>query len=224
LPRRMRTILSTFPARIRTGRLTTRTWLCNREIIVVWSGSCTVWVPPGRHRPLARFQHTPLFTALLNSRGLDQGPGVTFFTESTPLRLAIDSFFRSENLRKSKVRCRLAHARYLPGWYYKPDSTGICFIADRPFQEIRPLTPPRGTGPYRKRPGSCGRNIAASALYTLVQRSGPLLLAALSSHCLRRALLRVRQDTRLQRSHRRPGSRSSLAAVRIAFDVSKCTG
>ena len=62
--------------------------------------------------------------------------------------------FRIGELRKAEVR-KLAHAAGLPV-YDKPDSTGICFIGERPFQEFlsRYLRTEPGPDRDRRRCGS----------------------------------------------------------------------
>ena len=74
-------------------------------------------------------------------------------------------------LRKDEVR-RLAHAAGL-AVFDKPDSTGICFIGERPFREFLSRYLSTAAGPDRRCRGhaSIGEH-RGLALYTLGQRSG----------------------------------------------------
>jgi tRNA-specific 2-thiouridylase len=73
-------------------------------------------------------------------------------------------------LRKTEVR-RLAHAAGLPV-YDKPDSTGICFIGERPFQEFLSRHLRTEPGPIENDRGAILGEHRGLALYTLGQRSG----------------------------------------------------
>jgi tRNA-specific 2-thiouridylase len=73
-------------------------------------------------------------------------------------------------LRKTEVR-KLAHAAGLPV-YDKPDSTGICFIGERPFQEFLSRYLRTEPGPIENDRGVVLGEHRGLALYTLGQRSG----------------------------------------------------
>jgi tRNA-specific 2-thiouridylase len=73
-------------------------------------------------------------------------------------------------MRKDEVR-RLAHASGLPV-YDKPDSTGICFIGERPFREFLGRYLRTAAGPIETDAGKVIGEHAGLALYTLGQRSG----------------------------------------------------
>jgi tRNA-specific 2-thiouridylase len=73
-------------------------------------------------------------------------------------------------LRKAEVR-KLAHAAGLPV-YDKPDSTGICFIGERPFQEFLSRYLRTEPGPIENDRGAVLGEHRGLALYTLGQRSG----------------------------------------------------
>ena len=74
------------------------------------------------------------------------------------------------DLRKTEVR-KLAHAAGLPV-YDKPDSTGICFIGERPFQEFLSRYLRTEPGPIEDDSGRVLGEHRGLALYTLGQRSG----------------------------------------------------
>ena len=66
---------------------------------------------------------------------------------------------------------RLAHAAGLPV-YDKPDSTGICFIGERPFREFLSRYLRTEPGPIENDRGMILGEHRGLALYTLGQRSG----------------------------------------------------
>jgi tRNA-specific 2-thiouridylase len=65
----------------------------------------------------------------------------------------------------------MAHAAGLP-IYDKPDSTGICFIGERPFQEFLGRYLHSASGPIETDTGTVLGEHRGLALYTLGQRSG----------------------------------------------------
>jgi tRNA-specific 2-thiouridylase len=73
-------------------------------------------------------------------------------------------------LHKDEVR-RLAHAAGL-AVFDKPDSTGICFIGERPFQEFLSRYLRTAPGPIENADGEVVGEHRGLALYTLGQRSG----------------------------------------------------
>src|SRR5258708_5285920 len=87
------------------------------------------WIATGHY---ARVQHTPLGTQLLKAADLTKDQ--SYFLHGVAAAALAKTLFPIGELRKSEVR-RLAHAAGLPV-YDKPDSTGICFIGERPFQEF----------------------------------------------------------------------------------------
>ena len=80
------------------------------------------------------------------------------------------TLFPVGELRKTEVR-RIAEEIGLPN-AKKKDSTGICFIGERPFREFLNRYLPRDPGPIRTPDGkTVGRHIGL-AFYTIVQRKG----------------------------------------------------
>ena len=73
-------------------------------------------------------------------------------------------------MHKTEVR-KMAHAAGLPV-YDKPDSTGICFIGERPFQEFLSRYLRTEPGPIETAAAGSSASIRGLALYTLGQRSG----------------------------------------------------
>ncbi len=66
--------------------------------------------------------------------GIDPGKDQTYFLHSVPGAMLARTLFPIGDLPKSEVR-RIAHARGL-AVHDKRDSTGICFIGERPFAEF----------------------------------------------------------------------------------------
>jgi tRNA-specific 2-thiouridylase len=94
----------------------------------------------------------------------------SYFLHGVARDALASTLFPLGELRKEDVR-RQAHAAGLPV-FDKPDSTGICFIGERPFQEFlsRYLRP--RPGPIETEHGRVIGEHAGLALFTLGQRSG----------------------------------------------------
>jgi tRNA-uridine 2-sulfurtransferase len=73
-------------------------------------------------------------------------------------------------LKKAEVR-RLAKEAALPN-HAKKDSTGICFIGERPFREFLNRYLPRAPGPMRTPEGAVVGEHIGLAFYTIGQRKG----------------------------------------------------
>ena len=103
-------------------------------------------------------------------RGRDRNKDQSYFLHTVPGDLLLQSIFPVGGLTKAEVR-RIAHERALPV-HDKRDSTGICFIGERPFAEF--------LGDYLPaRPGAietpAGRRLGEHRglmYYTLGQRQG----------------------------------------------------
>jgi tRNA-specific 2-thiouridylase len=152
------------------GRTPNPDVLCNREIKF---GVCldymhrlgASWVATGHY---ARLQHTPSGTQLL--RAADAAKDQSYFLHGVAASALGKTLFPIGELRKAEVR-RLAHAAGLPV-YDKPDSTGICFIGERPFQEFLSRYLHAQPGPIETDAGLIVGEHRGLALYTLGQRSG----------------------------------------------------
>src|SRR5580698_894954 len=116
------------------GRTPNPDVLCNREIKF---GVCldymhrlgASWIATGHY---ARLRHTRCGTQLWTAT--DTAKDQSYFLHAVAASALAKTLFPVGELRKSQVR-ELAHAAGLPV-YDKPDSTGICFIGERPFQEF----------------------------------------------------------------------------------------
>jgi tRNA-uridine 2-sulfurtransferase len=152
------------------GRTPNPDVLCNREIKF---GVCLdymhrlggSWIATGHY---ARLRHTPSGTELLKAS--DTAKDQSYFLHGVPAAALAKTLFPIGAMRKVEVR-KLAHAAGLPV-YDKPDSTGICFIGERPFQEFLSRHLRTEPGPIENDAGQVIGEHRGLALYTLGQRSG----------------------------------------------------
>jgi len=152
------------------GRTPNPDVLCNREIKF---GVCldymhrlgASWIATGHY---AQLRHTPLGTQLL--KAADTAKDQSYFLHGVAAAALGKTLFPIGELRKAEVR-GLAHAAGLPV-YDKPDSTGICFIGERPFQEFLSRYLRTEPGPIENDVGLVVGEHRGLALYTLGQRSG----------------------------------------------------
>jgi tRNA-uridine 2-sulfurtransferase len=152
------------------GRTPNPDVLCNREIKF---GVCldymhrlgASWIATGHYALLDR-AHTNVRLMKAADRSKDQ----SYFLHQVAADALAKTLFPIGHLSKTEVR-RRAHAAGLPV-FDKPDSTGICFIGERPFEEFLSRYLRQSPGPIE---GADGRVIGEHrglALYTLGQRSG----------------------------------------------------
>ena len=175
----------------------------------------------------AAVRHRPLRAPRAQRRGgpccsRRATPTRTSPTSCTPSRANISRACccRSASCTKTEVR-ELAREAGLPV-FDKPDSTGICFIGERPFREFLaryiPTTP--GDIVHRRRRG--GRAHRGLAFYTLGQRGG--LDIGGRAGAARRAVVCGRQGSRAQRTAGRAGARSSAARRAVHWPPGPATG
>jgi len=103
-------------------------------------------------------------------RGLDQGKDQTYFLHTVSGALLARTLFPIGELPKDEVR-RLAHQHALPV-HDKRDSTGICFIGERPFAEFLAGYLPAQPGPIETPAGQRLGTHRGLMYYTLGQRQG----------------------------------------------------
>jgi tRNA-specific 2-thiouridylase len=152
------------------GRTPNPDVLCNREIKF---GLCldymhrlgASWIATGHY---ARLLHTASGTQLL--KAADPAKDQSYFLHAVAESALARTLFPIGDMHKTEVR-RLAHAAGLPV-YDKPDSTGICFIGERPFQEFLSRYLKVEPGPILTDAGVVVGEHRGLALYTLGQRSG----------------------------------------------------
>jgi tRNA-specific 2-thiouridylase len=152
------------------GRTPNPDVLCNREIKF---GVCldymhrlgASWIATGHY---ARVQQTEAGPIL--RKAVDAAKDQSYFLHAVNAAALAQTLFPIGGMCKSEVR-KLAHAAGLPV-YDKPDSTGICFIGERPFQEFLSRYLPTAPGPVETPDGRVIGEHRGLALYTLGQRSG----------------------------------------------------
>src|SRR3984957_13906634 len=152
------------------GRTPNPDVLCNREIKF---GVCldymhrlgASWIATGHY---AQVRHTPLGTQLL--KAADTAKDQSYFLHGVAASALGKTLFPIGEFRKAEVR-GMAHAAGLPV-YDKPDSTGICFIGERPFQEFLSRYLHVEPGPIETDDGRVIGEHRGLALFTLGQRSG----------------------------------------------------
>jgi len=103
-------------------------------------------------------------------RGADPGKDQTYFLHSVPGSMLARTLFPIGHLPKSEVR-RIAHAHALPV-HDKRDSTGICFIGERPFAEFLATYLPARPGVIETPAGRRLGSHRGLMYYTLGQRQG----------------------------------------------------
>jgi tRNA-uridine 2-sulfurtransferase len=152
------------------GRTPNPDVLCNREIKF---GVCldymhrlgASWIATGHY---ARLRQTSAGPQLL--KAADTAKDQSYFLHGVAAAALSRTLFPIGDLHKAEVR-RLAHAAGLPV-YDKPDSTGICFIGERPFREFLSRYLRTEPGPIENDRGMILGEHRGLALYTLGQRSG----------------------------------------------------
>jgi tRNA-specific 2-thiouridylase len=152
------------------GRTPNPDVLCNREIKF---GVCLDYmhrlgaakVATGHY---ARLEHTSGRTRL--RKAADLAKDQSYFLHAVAPAALGRTLFPLGELRKDEVR-RRAHAAGLCV-YDKPDSTGICFIGERPFQDFLRRYLHTRAGPIEDADGKVIGEHRGLALYTLGQRSG----------------------------------------------------
>jgi len=152
------------------GRTPNPDVLCNREIKF---GACLdymhrlggSWIATGHY---ARVLHTDTGTHLL--KAADHAKDQSYFLHGVQPSALAQTLFPIGDLAKPEVR-RRAHAAGLPV-HDKPDSTGICFIGERPFAEFLGRYLQDTPGPIESDRGEVLGLHRGLAFYTLGQRAG----------------------------------------------------
>jgi tRNA-uridine 2-sulfurtransferase len=163
-------VFSLFLREYAAGRTPNPDVLCNREIKF---GICLEymqrlgadWIATGHY---AQVRHSSPYPELL--KAADAAKDQSYFLHSVAVCALSKTLFPLGGLQKAQVRA-MAHAAGLPV-FDKPDSTGICFIGERPFQEFLSRHLRTEPGPIETADGRILGEHAGLALYTLGQRSG----------------------------------------------------
>jgi tRNA-uridine 2-sulfurtransferase len=152
------------------GRTPNPDVLCNREIKF---GVCLDYM----HRLGADRVATGHYARLTGSgdamrlrKAVDGSKDQSYFLHGVAPAALARTLFPLGGMQKIDVRAR-AHAAGLPV-FDKPDSTGICFIGERPFQEFLSRYLKTEPGPIEDAAGKVVGEHRGLALYTLGQRSG----------------------------------------------------
>jgi len=103
-------------------------------------------------------------------RGVDPGKDQSYFLHRLNQSQLSRTLFPVGHLRKSEVRA-IARRIGLPN-AAKRDSTGICFIGERPFREFLHRYLPKQPGPIRTPDGRVVGEHVGLSFYTLGQRRG----------------------------------------------------
>ncbi len=163
-------VFQSFLADIEAGRTPNPDVLCNREIKF---GVCRDyarrlggrWLATGHYARLDRDADGP---ALL--KAFDTSKDQTYFLHGVPRAHFEHVLFPLGELSKEEVRARARQAG-LPV-FDKPDSTGICFIGERPFAEFLKAHVRERPGPIETSQGERIGTHRGLAFHTLGQRSG----------------------------------------------------
>ncbi len=153
------------------GRTPNPDVLCNREIKF---GVCldymqrlgAVWIATGHY---ARVQRSA--GAVRLCKAADAAKDQSYFLHQVAPAALERTLFPVGELSQA-TRCGgCAHAAGLPV-YDKPDSTGICFIGERPFAEFLGRYLRQAPGPIETADGAVVGEHRGLSFYTLGQRSG----------------------------------------------------
>jgi len=163
-------VFAHFLAELRAGRTPNPDVACNREIKF---GVCfeharrlgADWFATGHYARSAVVAGEPRLL-----RAADRGKDQTYFLHTVPGDLLARTLFPIGDLAKIEVR-RIAHERALPV-HGKRDSTGICFIGERPFAEFLAQYLPAQPGTIEATDGRLLGRHRGLMYYTLGQRQG----------------------------------------------------
>ncbi len=163
-------VFASFLAEYRAGRTPNPDVLCNAEI--KFKAFLDHAVSLGAERiatgHYARVEERGGRHVLL--KGLDPGKDQSYFLHRLTQAQLSRTLFPVGHLRKSEVR-RIAREAGLPN-HAKRDSTGICFIGERPFREFLSRYLPRDPGPMLTPDGVRIGEHQGLMYYTIGQRQG----------------------------------------------------
>ncbi len=106
-------------------------------------------------------------------KGKDPGKDQSYFLHAVSAEALAETVFPLGDLVKGEVR-QIARDRGLP-IHDKKDSTGICFIGERPFREFLATYIPANPGPMRTPEGDIMGEHQGLMFYTLGQRQGLMI-------------------------------------------------
>ena len=163
-------VFEDFLAALRAGRTPNPDVLCNREIKFGAMRHHAArlgaeWLATGHY---ARLERGGQRTQLLKAR--DNAKDQTYFLHAVASEDFGNVLFPLGDMHKREVRERARAAGLVTA--EKKDSTGICFIGERPFREFLARFLPREPGPIREAGGQTLGRHTGLAFYTLGQRHG----------------------------------------------------
>jgi tRNA-specific 2-thiouridylase len=160
-------VFAHFLSELKAGRTPNPDVLCNREI-KFGSGLCYARRLGALRFATGHYARIGPGPRLL--RGLDAGKDQSYFLHALDASQLADCDFPIGHLQKSEVRA-IARERGLPV-ADKRDSTGICFIGERPFGAFIGAWLPGQPGPIETQDGVVIGRHGGLERYTLGQRSG----------------------------------------------------
>ena len=163
-------VFAHFLREYQAGRTPNPDVLCNREIKF---GVCldymhrlgASWIATGHYARVGRDGDRGRLR-----KAADAAKDQSYFLHQVAPAALSKTLFPIGDLNKGEVR-RRAHAAGLPV-FDKPDSTGICFIGERPFEAFLSQYLRQTPGPIENADGAEIGEHRGLALYTLGQRSG----------------------------------------------------
>jgi tRNA-uridine 2-sulfurtransferase len=163
-------VFASFLAEYRAGRTPNPDVLCNAEI--KFKSFLDHAVASGAERVAtghyARIEQRDARLQLL--KGNDSSKDQSYFLHRLNQGQLARTLFPLGELRKSEVRA-IARSAGLPN-HARKDSTGICFIGERPFREFLARYLPREPGPIVTRDGRQVGSHGGLMYYTIGQRQG----------------------------------------------------
>ena len=159
-------VFAHFLAELRAGRTPNPDVACNREIKF---GVCFEHAMRLGAEMFATGHYARTAGGRL-LRGVDAGKDQSYFLHTVPGAMLSRTLFPVGALPKPEVR-RLAHEHALPV-HDKRDSTGICFIGERPFEEFLRTYLPAQPGAIETPDGRRLGSHRGLMYYTLGQRQG----------------------------------------------------
>jgi tRNA-specific 2-thiouridylase len=160
-------VFTHFLAELRAGRTPNPDVLCNREIKF---GLCLAYARRLGAERFATGHYARIGSGGRLLRGVDAAKDQSYFLHMLSAVQLAGCDFPLGALCKPEVRA-IARERGLPV-FDKPDSTGICFIGERPFGEFLESWLPGIPGPIETVDGVVIGGHQGLARYTLGQRSG----------------------------------------------------
>jgi tRNA-specific 2-thiouridylase len=160
-------VFAPFLAELKAGRTPNPDVLCNSEVKF---GVAFDYARRLGAERLATGHYARIGEAGRLLRALDRGKDQSYFLHALDASRLAACLFPVGELQKSEVR-RIARERGLPV-AAKRDSTGICFIGERPFGDFIGRWLPEQPGPIETAEGRAIGRHRGLARYTLGQRSG----------------------------------------------------